>query len=60
MSLLLSGDEPTRELALAAVIELVARTAIRPGNESYMKLSGTRGATTLLKSNVQLEDDCSC
>jgi DNA topoisomerase-1 len=54
----LSGDEPTRELALAAVIELIARTAIRPGNESYMKLNGTRGATTLLKSNVVLEDDC--
>ena len=30
----LSGDEPTREFALSAVIELIARTAIRPGNES--------------------------
>lgn len=54
----LSGDAPTREFALSAVIELIARTAIRPGNESYMKLNGTRGATTLLKSNVILEDDC--
>lgn len=54
----LSGDEPTREFALAAVIELIARTAIRPGNESYAKLNGTRGATTLLKSNVHIEDDC--
>ena len=54
----LSGNTPTREFALAAVIELVARTAIRPGNESYMKLNGTRGATTLHKSNVQIEDDC--
>jgi DNA topoisomerase-1 len=54
----LAGDEPTREFALAAVIELVARTAIRPGNESYMRLHGTRGATTLLKSNVSLDDDC--
>ena len=53
----LAGDEPTRELALAAVIELIARTAIRPGNESYARLNGTRGATTLLKSNVILEDD---
>ncbi len=53
----LAGDEPTREFALAAVIELIARTAIRPGNESYAKLNGTRGATTLLKSNVLLEDD---
>jgi DNA topoisomerase-1 len=39
------------------VIELIARTAIRPGNESYARLNGTRGATTLLKSNVTLEDD---
>jgi len=53
----LGGDEPTREFALSAVIELIARTAIRPGNESYAKLNGTRGATTLLKSNVTLEDD---
>jgi DNA topoisomerase-1 len=54
----LSGDEPTREFALSAVIELIARTAIRPGNESYARLNGTRGATTLLKSNVTLEEDC--
>jgi DNA topoisomerase-1 len=54
----LSGDEPTREFALAAVIELIARTAIRPGSESYARLSGTRGASTLLKSNVTVEDDC--
>ena len=26
-----AGDEPTREFALSAVIELIARTAIRPG-----------------------------
>jgi DNA topoisomerase-1 len=54
----LGGDEPTREFALSAAIELIARTAIRPGNESYARLNGTRGATTLLKSNVTLEDDC--
>src|SRR6202000_88459 len=41
----------------SAVIELIARTAIRPGNESYARLNGTRGATTLLKSNVTLDDD---
>ncbi|MBV9563788.1 MAG: DNA topoisomerase IB [Bradyrhizobium sp.] len=58
VSALLGGEEPTREFALAAVIELIARTAIRPGNESYARLNGTRGATTLLKSNVTLEDDC--
>src|SRR6195952_5306341 len=54
----LSGDAPTREFALDAVIELLARTAIRPGSESYARLSGTRGASTLLKSNVTVEDDC--
>ncbi len=54
----LSGEEPTREFALAAVIELIARTAIRPGNETYTRMNGTRGATTLVKSNVTLEDDC--
>jgi DNA topoisomerase I len=58
VSMHLSGELPTREFALSAVIELIARTAIRPGNESYARLNGTRGATTLLKSNVTLEDDC--
>src|SRR5579871_4861720 len=53
----LAGDEPTREFALSAVIELIARTAIRPGNESYARENGTRGATTLLKSNVTLDGD---
>ncbi|MBI5263877.1 MAG: DNA topoisomerase IB [Bradyrhizobium sp.] len=57
VSAILSGEEPTREFALAAVIELIARTAIRPGSESYARLNGTRGAATLLKSNVMLEDD---
>jgi DNA topoisomerase I len=57
VSMHLAGEEPTREFALSAVIELIARTAIRPGNESYARLNGTRGATTLLKSNVALEDD---
>lgn len=54
----LSANKPTREFALAAIIELIARTAIRPGNEIYARMHGTRGATTLLKSNVILEDDC--
>ncbi|WP_024515041.1 DNA topoisomerase IB [Bradyrhizobium sp. Tv2a-2] len=57
VSAILSGEEPTREFALAAVIELIARTAIRPGSESYARLNGTRGASTLLKSNVTIEDD---
>src|ERR1700686_1465376 len=58
VSMHLSGDEPTREFALSAVTELIARAGIRRENESYARLNGTRGATTLLKSNVALEDDC--
>lgn len=54
----LAGDQPSRTFALAAVIEMIARTAIRPGSESYARLNGTRGAATLLKSNVMIEDDC--
>jgi DNA topoisomerase-1 len=55
---LLSTERTTREFALAAVIEMIARTAIRPGSESYARLNGTRGATTLLKSNVSVDGDC--
>ena len=51
----LSSAEPTREFALAAVIELVSTSAIRPGSESYARQNGTRGAATLLKSNVAVE-----
>jgi DNA topoisomerase-1 len=53
----LASAEPTRELALSAVIELVARSAIRPGSESYARMSGTRGAATMLKSNVTVSGD---
>jgi DNA topoisomerase-1 len=55
---ILASEKPTREFALAAVIELIARTAIRPGSESYARVRGTRGAATLLKSNVAIEDEC--
>jgi DNA topoisomerase-1 len=51
----LSNTEPSRELAFAAVIELIARSAIRPGNDSYTKRHRTHGATTLLKSHVSVE-----
>jgi DNA topoisomerase-1 len=53
----MSGNEPNREFTLACVIELVARSAIRPGSESYARLRGTRGAATLLKSNVVVVGD---
>jgi DNA topoisomerase I len=45
---------PTRAFTLSAVIELVTRSAIRPGSEQYARLRGTRGAATLLKSNVSV------
>src|SRR2546423_6678850 len=48
----LGAAEPTREFALAAVIELVACSAIRSGSESYAKEHGTPGTATLLKSHV--------
>jgi DNA topoisomerase-1 len=50
----LGENEPTRTFTLSAVIELVARSAIRPGSEQYARLRGTRGAATLLKSNVSI------
>ena len=53
----LGDGEPTRSLALSAVVELVARSAIRPGSEQYARLRGTRGAATLLKSNVAVYGD---
>jgi DNA topoisomerase-1 len=45
------------QFAAASVVELVARTAIRAGGEEYAREHGTRGATTLLKSNVRLGSD---
>jgi DNA topoisomerase-1 len=52
----LGGNEPSRALALAAVIELVARSAIRAGSETYARIHGTRGAATLLKSDVAINN----
>ena len=53
----LTSDAPSREFTLAAIIHLVARSAIRPGSEAYLKAHGTRGAATLLKSNVTARGD---
>src|SRR5207249_10902198 len=50
----LGSSEWTREFACAAVIELVSCSAIRAGTEDYKRLHGTRGAVTLLKSNVSM------
>jgi DNA topoisomerase I len=47
----------SRECVLAAVVHLVTRSAIRAGSEDYVRAHGTRGATTLLKSNLELRRD---
>jgi DNA topoisomerase-1 len=54
----LGGETCDVGFAVAAVVELVALTAIRPGSEGHAKERGTRGATTLLKSNVRIADGC--
>jgi DNA topoisomerase I len=53
----LKTKNPSREFALAAAIELIAATAIRAGSETYAREHGTRGAATLLKSNITIKDD---
>src|SRR6185312_12701219 len=53
----IGAREPSRERAIAALIELVALTALRPGSESYAKQHGTRGAATLLKSDLRIVGD---
>jgi DNA topoisomerase-1 len=50
----LQANEIDAAFASAAVVHLVSRTAIRAGGEAYAREHGTRGATTLLKSNVTL------
>lgn len=44
-----------RQAAVAAVVYLVSKTALRAGSDSYARERGTRGATTLLKSNIQID-----
>ncbi|TCT03209.1 DNA topoisomerase IB [Aquabacter spiritensis] len=53
----LAAPAPGRRFALAAVVELVALTAIRAGGEAYAKERGTRGAATLAKSNVTIDGE---
>ena len=50
----LSTRKPTREFAMATAIALIDATGIRPGTSRHTRLSGARGAVTLLKSNVQV------
>ena len=51
----LAQEDVGRTCVLAAVVETVARTAIRAGSHDYARLHGSRGATTLLKKNVTVK-----
>lgn len=51
----LRGEADGARHAAAAVVHLVAKTALRAGSDSYARERGTRGATTLLKSNVEID-----
>jgi DNA topoisomerase-1 len=52
----LAAESVDAAFVLAAVVRLVSLTAIRAGSEEYARERGTRGATTLLKSNVRLAE----
>jgi DNA topoisomerase-1 len=54
---LLKQTEIDRDFAAAALVDLIACTAIRPGSETYVRERGTRGAATLLKRHIQIRDD---
>lgn len=50
----LASRDPTREFAMAAAIALVDATGLRSGTARHARLSGARGAVSLLKSNVEI------
>src|SRR3954468_11346681 len=50
----LATRKPTREFAMATAIALIDATGIRSGSSRHARLSGARGAVTLLKSNVRI------
>jgi DNA topoisomerase-1 len=51
----LACRDDSLDYANAAVVHLVEITALRAGGESYARERGTRGATTLLKSNIRID-----
>jgi len=53
----LSMPELTRTKVIAAVVRLIDRALLRPGYEEYAQAKGSRGASTLLKSDVVIEGD---
>lgn len=53
----LSEQGLTRKKVIAAVVRLIDRALLRPGHEEYAQARGSRGASTLLKSDVVIEGD---
>jgi DNA topoisomerase-1 len=53
----LGAPELTRQKVTAAVVRLIDRALLRPGHEEYAQARGSRGAATLLKSDVSVEGD---
>jgi len=53
----LSGPGLNRKKVIAAVVRLIDRALLRPGHEEYAQERGTRGASTLLKSDVAIKGD---
>ena len=56
----MARKDDSLQCATALVVRLVATTALRAGGESYARESGTRGATTLLKSNIRIDGETVC
>jgi DNA topoisomerase-1 len=54
---LLKQTAMNQDFVAAALVDLIACTAIRPGSEAYLQERGTRGAATLLKKHVQTKGD---
>jgi DNA topoisomerase I len=54
---LLKQTAMNQDFVAAALVDLIACTAIRPGSEAYVRERGTRGAATLLKKHVQTKGD---
>jgi DNA topoisomerase I len=53
----LSSPGLSRDKVIAAVVRLIDRALLRPGYEQYAQETGSRGASTLLKSDVVIEGD---
>jgi DNA topoisomerase-1 len=52
----LKADAGERAFALAAVVFLIDRTALRVGDEAYLRDNGSYGATNLLSRHIRLTE----